>query len=58
VFKFEGMSQDEAQLVLNALAEVPLKLSFNLFVKLNGQLQEQLAPPAPAEKPADPKKKA
>lgn len=51
MFKFEGLTQEEAQGIINALAELPLKQSFNLFIKLNTQLQTQLNPqPEVAEK--------
>jgi hypothetical protein len=40
------LEQQEAQMVIDALAELPLKASFNLFMKLNGQLRTQMEPAA------------
>jgi hypothetical protein len=38
--KYE-VDEREAQMVIDAIAELPLKVGFNLFLKLNGQLREQ-----------------
>lgn len=43
------LEQQEAQMLIDALAELPLKASFNLFMKLNGQLRQQTGP-SPIEK--------
>jgi len=35
------LTKEEAQLVINALAELPAKISINLILKINEQISEQ-----------------
>ena len=53
--KYE-LEEQEAQMVIDSLAELPLKASFNLFMKLNAQLRQQMEPQV-AEKPKEVAKK-
>lgn len=46
-FKFEGLSQDEAQFVIACIGEKPFNMVAGLINKLGNQLTDQLNPPKP-----------
>lgn len=39
------VSQEEAQMIVNALAELPIKIAGNVFANVRSQATEQLQPP-------------
>lgn len=51
VFKFEGLSQEEAQFVIACIGEKPFNMVAGLINKLGSQLSVQLNPPAPTVPP-------
>ena len=46
-FKFEGLSQEEAQFVIACVGEKPFNMVAGLINKLGTQLENQLRPPKP-----------
>ncbi len=54
--KFD-LTNEEAQLMVQAIAKLPIEVGFNLYIKLQKQAADQLNPPTPEQAPAAPEKK-